>query len=791
MQVDKEPLGYHYPSGNGSPECSCLRRSLIVEQNSVRSVAVAVLLLCCLLPLGAIAAGAADDRLLLPQGEVHLDPVARDGKCLAADLLEDEGALPAMTADDLAPGHYLASFSLRVSHTVDRHVARMRFTLAAERGDTVLAEREFSLLAFETPNRYQGFAMPFTVKRRGTVSFGTRFTWDGIRGERRPYPKTELPTGPGDGGDGDSDFELEHHLKDLGWHLALDRITLSPPHEVVVEDLAVGKIRYRPGEEATVTGSIMNYSGRERTVAAIVELVRDMDTVREVGRVELVLPARGRESLDVTAKLANTPWGREARVRIVEDGRELHRTAAYFTVHDNPWAVAIGAYGLQLAWYRAGGDSFKNCRPLAQGTKRHYGNMVEFVFWAEDDFGDLTPTDDRYWCGQLRHPGGAEATRQLIKAFHDVGVACSFYALYTAADGKAGYELYRKHPDWFRPGFYDVSHLDRWDRSQDLISWPRLGVRADTPEPYRHHAQEIIRSARDFGWDAIRYDTDMSVREMDGAQPHVATYFPETKKIVNKALPKFQWGYNDGLHRRDLGKEPELKKLFATLCEGGGMIMDEYNNHAFQDRWTYERYAARHRSIRKMVHDNGGHFTLCPFDLDWVSDQVYQGILPLVARGHHAWDPHKGQVPYANYHQFSTRYAGAIWDPAAVVLAGAAERVDWGEATNKLFHPHDYVYLRPRGEGRTDLVLHLVNPPPERACSYDDNRVNPPMADIPGMIALPDGLTARAVYAASAEPALHQQTLEFAQRDGKLAFTVPKVRFWNMVVAELEGKGVW
>ncbi len=730
---------------------------------------------------------------LAPDGEIYVDPVARNKECLAADLLADAGSLSPIVAERLRPGLYRANFHLRVSHTVDRYVARMKFTISAHQHAQLLAKREFSLIAFEAPGKYQNFALPFTVKKKGKVTLQTRFAWHRIRGTKRPYPTATIKLG--DAGleetADDDGLDVEHDLKSIPWHVALDQITLSPPHEVVVEGFTVDKVRYKPGEHVTTIGEIVNYSARTRTVTVVTEFIRDMNTVREAGRSKMSLSAGSRRPLKVSAKLSEVRWGREARVRILEGETELSRSSEYFTIHDNPWAVAIGAYGLQLARYRAGGDSFKNCKPLAQGTKRHYGNMVEFVFWAEDDFGDLTPTDDKYWCGQLRHPGGAEASRQLIKAFHEAGVACSFYARFKVACGKKGYELYRKHPNWFRPGFYDVSHLDRWDRSKELISWPRVGVRGDTSEPYRHHADEIIRSAKDFGWDAIRYDSSMETKELDGVQYPVAKYFPETKQIVNKELPKFQWGYNDGLHRRDLDKEPELKKLFATLCEGGGMIMDEYNNHAFQDRWTYEKYARRHRHIRKMVHANGGHFTLCPFDLDWINDQIYQGILPLVARGHHAWDPHKGKVPYANYHQFSTRYAGAIWDPKAIVLPKAKERIDWGNAKDKLFNWAEYSYLRPRGTDRSDLVLHLINPPPERACSYDDNRVKLPLTQIGGTIKLPAGLKPKAVYAATAEPTLHQKTLKFAQAKGKLSFTVPKLRFWTMVVVELEGKGVW
>ena len=445
---------------------------------------------------------------------------------------------------------------------------------------------------------------------------------------------------------------------------------------------------------------------------------------------------------------------------------------------------------MNLPYYRAGPNG-ENCERMAQHVKKSYANAIEFVFWAPDDFGDLTPTETPYWGGQLRHQSGAESTRLLIEAFHRAGIACSFYATFTGGGGRAGYDLYRKHPDWFRPAFYDVAQLDRWDRSKEMMSWPRVGVRSDLAAPYLHHGREIIRSAEHFGWDSIRYDSNMGVKAPDTDEPYVAKYFPMVKEMVMKAAPHFRWGYNDALHRQNLKKEPALDKLFSTLCEGGGMIMDEYNNHAFQDGWPYDKYARRHRHIRDMVHARGGHYTLCPGKPKMASDQVYQAILPLVARGHHAWDPQKGGYPYTNYHRFSTRYAGQLWDNQARVPAKAAEMVQWQLKDGALFHWQDYAYHRQLGDGRAELIMHLVNAPPKRVNAYDDGRVPPPLKDLRCTVSLPPGSQASAVWSATTDPAMQQTRLPHQTAGQALTFTIDRVRFWTMVVVQLNGKGEW
>ncbi len=726
-------------------------------------------------------------------GDIYVDPGSQREKCFAGNLLSDSGTLPSIAVEGLTPGFYRVKFNLRVSHTVSPYISRMVFNLKALQGDKQLAESSMRMIAFETPGQYQEFELPFIVTKTGLVTFQVGFSWDEIRDEKRPFPKDEVELGNvtfSDIGNRDEVLELEKKLSDLPWHITLDRIRILPAIPVSVRNVAVDKIRYKPGEKVEITAEIKNHSDESRKVNVITELVRNLNDVCEVKREEFSLKPATAVPLSVSSKLTEALWGHEVRIRVLEGDTELHQASEYFTVHTNHWAVAVGSYGINLSYYRAGKKGEK-AAGHAQLLKKNYANTVEFVFWAEDDFGNLVPEDTPFWSGQMRHQGGAESTRQLIDAFHKVGVACSFYSLYIVADGKSGYELYRENPNWFRPQFYDVSHLDRWDRSTELTSWPRLSVRSDTAEPYRHHADEIIRSVKAFGWDSIRYDTDMTVKEMAGTQHHIAKYFPATKSRVNKILPEFQWGYNDALHRTNLENNPELSQLFETICSGGGMIMDEYNNHAFQDRWTYEKYAGRHRFIRQQVHPKGGHVTFCPFDLMYDNDKVYQAILPLAARAHHAWDPDKGNFHYANYQQFSTRYAGALWDTNAIQVPDAAERIIWKDDTKNLFRPNDYSYLRPRGKDRTDLIIHLINRPPERAASYKDGRVNLPVTNLECEVKLPAGTIVRGVYAASAEPSIQQIKVPHTLTGEKLTFIIPKLRFWTMVVIELEGEGDW
>ena len=325
--------------------------------------------------------------------------------------------------------------------------------------------------------------------------------------------------------------------------------------------------------------------------------------------------------------------------------------------------------------------------------------------------------------------------------------------------------------------------------------WPQLSVHLDRPDPFRHHAQEIVRSVKQFGWDIIRYDSGLMWEESGDMLRLV-------KRIVKKECPDLRWGYNTGYHRTNKhppptsGKwgsdpnaewnQPPIKPVFDMLCEDGSLVMGEYNTHA-ADGWTYKRYASRHINARKMVHKRGGHLLFCPFETESHTDTIYQEILVLAARAHRGWDFTKGSRLGPNYEQFATRFAGYIWDNKATPFEGAKEWIDWGENAQHLFLWDDYACLRKNGENGTDVILQLVNMPPERVNSYDDCRVPPPRRDLVCSMRLPGGVKPRDVWCATPYQHLTLEKLPLQVKDGRVTFTVPKLRFWNVVVVRLEG----
>ena len=83
--------------------------------------------------------------------------------------------------------------------------------------------------------------------------------------------------------------------------------------------------------------------------------------------------------------------------------------------------------------------------------------------------------------------------------------------------------------------------------------------------------------------------------------------------------------------------------------------------------------------------------------------------------------------------------------------------------------------------------MHMVNLPPERVASYKDCRMPPPLTNTKCILQLPEGLNAQQLWVATPEPRTRIDHIAFEKQGRKLEFTVPKLRFWNVLVLKLEG----
>ena len=425
-------------------------------------------------------------------------------------------------------------------------------------------------------------------------------------------------------------------------------------------------------------------------------------------------------------------------------------------------------------------------------NKRRYRNWVESGFWAPDEFGDFTSDTEYWWGGQGCYYGSVTGTKLMIAAGHQVGIAYAVYSNIWGGDGPPAFEMIRARPDWGAPGGFCVEWLDRWDRNTmgtgkpgpGMHVWPSTVINYGTEEPFRHHGRELVAAHRMFGWDAVRYDSHAISAEN-------ARVVGIVKQVVRAEEPEFQFGYNSSV---PMGVA-DLLEPFRAECEGEGLIMEEgireYGGGGGSDAGgrSYADFAKRLLDFKDEARRNGGHFLAIGMDKCYPNDLVYQYVLWLAGNTHPCYDWQDTSV--ANYLQFATRFAGQLWDLRVTPLREPLSVVELADR-GALWLPERFVHQRDLGNGRRQLIVHLVNAPTETALYiHDDAKLPPPRENLKLTAKLPAGAKLRGAWLLTAEPQLRQERLPAEARDGQVALTVPRLRFWDVVVLDLDQAPAW
>lgn len=760
------------------------------------------LALACVAPVVAVAADLrADLAAGVKDGFLAVDPAADGGRCVAADAGRAGGTVFAAQTPALEPGVYEARVRLKLSRTNHMNTAALTWTVNV--GEAGAGSRAFDILVIEQAGVYQEIPCRFVVARGGKARVTLAWQRVSIRldgkGVELRVDQDEMPGTPEAAGLGEkkeaaaSDLDLETELaaepplaglKHL--YMAVDRVLIVPVTDLDVTRLEVDKIRYRPGERATVAVALRNYAAAERTATVETVLVHDLDTELPVDRREVKLGAGAEASFTAQGPVLAEKWGYAVRCRVSEGGQPRAEREEYFTVHENLWAVMMPGRG--PAQFTAHVTP-ENAVAAAQANKRRYRNWCESGFWAPDEFGDFTPDSEYWWGGQGCYYGSVTGTKLQIAEGHKLGIAFAVYANIWGGDGPPAFELLRARPDWGHVSSFDVEWFERWDRNtmgkgegkRGMHVWPSTVVNYTKPEVFEHHGRELIGTHRMFGWDAVRYDSH-------DINPDNARVVDIVKRVVRAEVPEFQFGYNSSV---PMGVAAKIEP-FKAQCEGEGLIMEEgirqfggAGGLSFSGGRTYADFAKRILDFKAETRRHGGHFTAIGMDDCYPNDLLYQYIFWFAANTHMCYD--WKDVSVADYAQFATRLAGLFWDLRVTDLPQPLDTVDLGPARDWLWLPERYMHQRDLGAGRRQLILHLINAPTETNLGvHDDAKLPPPRAPFRIGVKLPSGAKLRGAWCFTAEPRLTQTRLQPAVADGRATVEVPRLRFWNVVVLDLE-----
>ncbi|MBI2192105.1 MAG: hypothetical protein HYU36_08985 [Planctomycetes bacterium] len=731
------------------------------------------------------------------------DPGARNGRCVVADVSKLSGTAFDAGTPPLRPGCYRVQFRIKLPRINDENTAPLQWHLGV--GGAGRGDRPFDILLIEQAGVFQDIPCNFVVPERGQATLTLSWKRVALRPDRRAdvrVEKKDLPTvkemaGTGEAAEGltddDIDVELSEEpplaaLKYL--YMAIEQVSVTRASDVSIETLSVDKIRYLPGESPAVSVGVRNADVQGRTLRLETIFVHDLDTVIPVDERTLDLAAGAGASFTCQGPPVEKKWGYEVRCRATEGDRQLAERSEFFTVHDNLWAVLITGRGPSQFTAHV---TRERAIQSAASNKARYQNFVESGFWAPDEFGDFTPDTESWWGGQGCYYGSVQGTKMQIEEGHKAGIAFAVYSNIWGGDGPPAFEMIRRRPDLGYASAFNVGWFDRWDRNPmgtdkkrfPMHVWPLTIIRHGAGgEAIRHHARELIATHRMFGWDAVRYDSHSISNES-------AALVKVVKEVVRAEIPSFQFGYNSSVPHR----VPDLIDAFREHCEGGGGIMEEGirqfggGGMSFTGGATYEVFARRILEFKNEARESGGHFLAIGMDKCFPNDLVYQYIFWLAGNTHPCYDWLEASV--ANYAQFATRFAGLLWDLNVIPVKSPEKWLEVGESESFLWLWKDYVHQRDMGGGRRQLIVHLIQKPAEAVLyTHDDNKTPPLREHLRLSLRLPAGSAVRNVWFLTAEYSLTQRSIPYeSPGEGRIAFTVPRLRFWSTVVVDLAGAG--
>jgi hypothetical protein len=568
-----------------------------------------------------------------------------------------------------------------------------------------------------------------------------------------------------------------------------------------VVDVSVPKLFYSPGESTKAKVIVKNFTNEQQQGTLLTKVVTALADERTLPTVPVNLPPLAVAMLDVPVTFGREEYGCQIRANVKYDlttnpAKWGESATTDFSVADNFWKVAIGG---PLPSGQVASEKPEQIAKRLLQLRANYCNWVELFFWAPDDWGCMAPAADRSWwySGQEAYYVRRDSVKSLIQQAHSYGMKAITYGKSTGG-GPDGWEIARRHPDWFvtdnldRPGgVYNAFDLDNWNNRELRLSgkfkpisdWQFINPDFRQLAPLDWGLEQIALSAKEFGWDGVRFDGHFTT-----PNDELSTYnMRHLKERLWKEYPHFLFGFNyayspelyDGINH-------EMREGMA----GGGMWMQEAINH-----WSYTNskrytdwnfYATNELKVAKQIQAIGGTYH-CIYALSGDAVGMYKLIYGLIAGGHPVYSTHN-QVPgCANWGRFMTRWSRFLWGQNLKPLTDVEERIEVQSPKPVMWRPLAQELVT--SARRKFWVVHLVNPPATNEIAKTDATQLPePQQNI--IVTLSPNGGERIVRASLVQPEKtpYDSALSLGTTRDGYRVTIPQLTHWAMLVVELEGK---
>jgi hypothetical protein len=588
---------------------------------------------------------------------------------------------------------------------------------------------------------------------------------------------------------------------------------------VQVAELEVEKLIHRSDEKGRASFVLRNNTQQARTVTLEARIEGGIQDVRK-------LPTQKVELKACSDTAAGIEWAQRGEYGFTltvsaldSSGKLLDTAREYFAVADE--FMRVGQTDVWNAgWMRAP----YLIEAKIEQAKRAYHGIIEYYCWAPDQVFDLTPDTEKFE-PHTESQGSyhTELTRtflkDLVRTAHQHGLR--MLAMDTGWCSLHGALTYPERVKYTRDGqiYLYGGKFHKGRRFQVA------GAHIFTPEAITTWAKEMCASVDMFGWDGVRFDSNLipiepqdplyatkaAVRKKTPFYRHVASIdwfthdgksahklFPDSdqtaadlvslyRRTVRKQYPNFVYGVNYSI---TYGMDEDFPKYTKANCTDTHLQLECLLNittlYPTWQEWSniLVKALGRLRPYRAQ-----------PF-VGWMSSYAPGGIAHrylqyvLMASGN-AWNGHSGPRHSIDdsYKQFrhATRFAEYFYDPGFQSLAKTDHGLSvTGNGVDRvLWKP--FVFRRDR-EGRREWLVHLLNLPKDDPIIMH-HEIPTPKRNLTVSVKTGPTEKPKACWLLVPGPYPHAVPLRYeADKAGGVSIHVPELLSLGTVVLEM-GKG--
>jgi hypothetical protein len=596
------------------------------------------------------------------------------------------------------------------------------------------------------------------------------------------------------------------------------------------------KLLYKQKEDVQIEVKVKNDTDTQQSINLSVYLIKELDNSEKIIEQNITLSGLEEKRVEVTWNAGDNEYGFECKAVIKDKEKKIiDEKSEYFMVCNNAWRV-----GQTFDFH----DTFileeYYLKEVIPELRKNYLSVWEYFSPWPCNFSDLTPETEEWFSGQNGYHESKSAFKKIVEECHRNGIAVVVY-VNNGISGLSGTEFLRQHPEWAT--FGEDGQLSIWaveSKNIELLRryYQKLKRGEKDKEFYqmreelekvketwqvgamfgillspvntldlntvKHATDEIIKSAKEFGYDGVRFDGEYLVgagvdplkgetltfnyrgeslkkdyAEADRISLRNMQYF---KKRVKKELPDFIFGYNYGMWYKGNLCGELLPNTFKECANDGMKLLEVINQSHLPTSTTHlwEKFREKVIEEREYTRQAKGYFYMGFFWGGSPSPIYWKHLMAITfaSNSHLAADYHEKRP----YYQFVTRYSGFLYDPK---IEWVKEKV---EEKVKIFSERPIWWKEYLYEKKTDknlyTILHLLNPPASPEVLKEMNLPPPLQKDIVAKITIPKGYQPEKVYLLSPDIKPISLPLKFKEDKGWIEIEVPTLEYWDIVVTE-------